>query len=118
METIEKIYNVKKMKEDIKVAVDYQRFLKNQRKTVNKNCRKQGDPDDIDPKDAAWKHWINREKLSVMYVTYGVMRGKDIDEQIATHISKKEEYSIENLKKRIDEILEDYKLKEVEYHEM
>ena len=67
METIEKI-DIKKMKKDIKELAKMQKWLKNQRKTVHKNCsRKEGDPEDISPSAATWKHATNRYKLRVLY---------------------------------------------------
>jgi len=77
METIEKI-DIKKMKSDIKELVKMQKWLKNQRKTVKKDCsRKEGDPEDIFPSQAVWKHTANRYKLRVLYSVYNQARGRD-----------------------------------------
>lgn len=111
METIEKIYDLNKFKAEIKVAAGYQTFLKNQRKTVKLIGNRK-----MSVSDAAWKHRSNRCKLAEMYVAYGVMRGKDLDEQIKSHVSKKEENSwmIDSVRKQVEKYLEEYKFKQKE----
>jgi len=109
METIEKIeilskFNVKKLKEVIKVAAIYQRFLKNQRKTVKLVGKRE-----MSPSEAIWKHQVNREKLSIMYAAYGVMRGKDRYEQIKAHISKKGTWFLENVENKVEKLLDEYR---------
>ena len=86
METTEKIYNVKELKAKIKVASEYQRFLKNQRKTEKIVGKRE-----MSPSEAAMKHRQNRLKLSAMFVAYGVMRGKNFEEEMKAHVTKKEE---------------------------
>jgi len=119
METIEK-YNTKKLKEEIKVASAYQRFLKNQRKTEKIVGNRE-----MPASEATWKHTQNREKLSAMYVAYGIMRGKDLDEQIKAHVSKKNDltviqdgekfsYNERRARSKVEELLLSYKIKEVE----
>jgi len=117
METIEKIYDLKKLKEEIKVAAAYQRFLKDQRKSVHNKL-----PREIGHREASLKHARNRAKLSAMYVAYGVMRGKDLREQLNAHISKKNDwmcnqedefsYNERKAKNTVDILLREYKLKE------
>jgi len=109
METTERIYKVKELKEQIKVAAAYQIFLKNQRKTERLVGKRE-----MSPSEATWKHQSNREKLATMYVAYGVMRGKDLDEQIKAHISKKDEYAAGSAEAKIENLLSAYKIKEVE----
>ena len=109
METIERIYNVKELKAKIKVAASYQIFLKNQRKTVKLVGNRE-----MPASEATWKHKINREKLSAMYVAYGVMRGKDLEEQLKAHVSKKDEYAINSAKNKVENMLSKYKLEQKE----
>lgn len=102
-------FEIKKLKEEIKVAAAYQRFLKNQRKTEKLVGKRE-----MSPSEATWKHQSNREKLSAMYVAYGVMRGKDLEEQIKAHVSKKDEYAADNAKAKVENLLSKYRIKEIE----
>ena len=71
---------IKMLKEDIKKKAELQKYYKNQRKTVHKDCsRKFGDLPDISPSEATWKHQYNREELRRMYLAYGILRGKELD---------------------------------------
>jgi hypothetical protein len=91
METnIETIVEVKRidlsiLKNQIKELVAEQKILRNQRKTVNLIGERK-----MEPWQAASIHNSNRIKLSGMYVAYGVLRGKDFEEQINIHVSKKD----------------------------
>jgi hypothetical protein len=114
METTERIYNVKELKAKIKVAAAYQIFLKNQRKTEKLVGKRE-----MDPSEATWKHQGNREKLAIMYVAYGVMRGKDLEEQMKAHISKEKNLYAENfIKDKVASLLKEYKLKQVVIEEI
>jgi len=108
METIEKIYDVKKLKAEIKVAANYQKFLKTQRKTVKLQGERK-----VEPHEATYKHRNNRRMLASMYVAYGVMRGKDLDEMAKSHISKDDPYMFNVGKNNAEEILSMYKKEEV-----
>jgi hypothetical protein len=78
METTINKVAVLKLKESIKKASLKQKWYKNQRKTVHKDCsRKIGEWDDISPSEATWKHASNREILRIMYLSYALLRGKD-----------------------------------------
>jgi hypothetical protein len=101
METIVKI-DVRKMKEDIKVKVELQKFYKNQRKT-DKIVGERKMP----AKDATYKHQANREDLRILYAAYGLARGKSFS-QIENHYSE-EEHPLQKFQKTIDRILEGYK---------
>jgi len=119
METIEKI-NVAAMKADIKEMVELQKFYKNQRKTVKKDCsRKFGDMPDISPSEATYKHQANREDLRVMYAAYGLARGKSLS-QIENHYSEDNHPLSENpFPLRIERIQKKYTIKvEVETEEI
>lgn len=107
MDTIEKKYDLKKIKAEIKVLATYQIFLKNQRKTEKLVGKRE-----IEPWEAAMKHHDNRQKLSAMYAAYGVMRGKDQDEMVKLHISEKNEYEFPYKVKQMENFLIQYKLKE------
>jgi len=102
-------FEIKKLKETIKVASEYQRFLKNQRKTEKLVGKRE-----MSHSEATWKHLSNRTKLSAMFVAYGVMRGKDMDEQIKAHVSKKDEWAIGNAKAQVENLLSEYRIKEIE----
>ena len=111
METIERIYDVRKMKNDIKSMAEMQKFYKNQRKTVNKNCsRKEGDPADISPSEATWKHTLNRHKLRVLYATYLQARGKEISS--GDRLKFEEEWMKDDFLNKVKNTLDQYKLEE------
>jgi len=108
METIVKI-NVAKMKADIKVKAEEQKFLKNQRKTVHFVGERK-----MPAKDAWYKHQTNREDLRMMYAAYGIARGKTF-QQIEKRYDLHNEHPLQKYQKTIDRILEGYKyLVEVE----
>jgi hypothetical protein len=116
METIEKI-NIRQMKADIKAKVEMQKFYKNQRKTVNKNnTKKPGDPEDITPSEATWKHFVNREDLRAMYAAYGVARGKSFSQVESQH--QEEGHPLHQYQGKIDFLLKKYTVEvEVESEE-
>lgn len=63
------------LKEKINSLSERQKFLKNQRKTVNLIGEKK-----MEPWEAAYEHLSKREKLRIMYAAYGLMRGKKFSE--------------------------------------
>jgi hypothetical protein len=106
METIskEKI-SLMILKENIINLEQQQKFLKNQRKTVNligERLIKKG--------DAYIKHRDNRKKLRLMYTAYGLARGKSYSE-IENAYPEKNHPLIE-YECWIDKILEDYELQD------
>jgi len=106
METIEKV-NVKQIREDLKKLSENQKWLKNQRKTVKKDCsRKESDPNDIEPWEATYKHQINREKLRLMYAAYGLMRGKSFSK--TENKFPEESHPLNEYKEKIDKIISEY----------
>ena len=109
METIEKV-NVDQLRKEIKKLVEKQKWLKNQRKTVNKDCsRKEGDPEDIEPWEATMKHYHNRKELSVMYSVLLVLRGWSEDDAADAHLSKKDEsWTFDSMKDKMKKVLESY----------
>jgi peptidyl-tRNA hydrolase len=101
-------YNLKKLKEEIKVLSSYQKFLKNQRKEkyiVGKR--------ELLPWEASMKYRTNSEKLAAMYVVYGVLRGKDLESEIKNHITKKDAYARSCSLRFIDEYTKKYSEKEL-----
>ena len=107
METIEKI-DTKKLKENIKVASEYQRFLKNQRKTMYLKGKRE-----ISPDEAAWKHQANREKLRLMYAAYGLMRGKtfgeiELQRYYKVDTDNGERHPLKKFQDKIDKIIDEY----------
>ena len=103
METIERM-NITKIRSDIKELVKTQKWLKNQRKTVKKNCeRKKGDPADISPSEATWKHASNRYKLRVLYSVYNQGRGRDPIR--CDHLNFSEDWMRDHFLKKVEETL-------------
>lgn len=101
--TINKIA-INALKSDIKKLSEEQRFLRNQRKTVNIKGERT-----MEPWVAAMKHRANREKLRIMFAAYGLMRGKSL-EQIEPNSS--EENSLKNSLPQISKVIETYNQKE------
>jgi len=109
METIEKM-DIRKMKNDIKELAKTQKWLKNQRKTVNKNCsRKKGDPDDISPSQATWMHAGNRYKLRVLYSVYNQARGRDPIR--CDHLNFPEDWMRDEFLNKVKTVSNTYKIK-------
>ena len=103
METIK--VNISKIKSDIKKLAENQKFLKNQRKTVNlKGTRVK------EPWEAAYEHQRNRQNLRLMYAAYGVIRGK-LFSQIENKYSE-ENHPLNNYKDSIDDIILNYLIEE------
>ncbi len=100
METIVK-YDVKKMKEDIKVKVEEQRFYIDQRKTVNRKGEYK-----ISPSEAQWKHRANRHTLRIMYAAYGLARGKSFQQIENNH--KEEVHPLEKYREQIIKLADSY----------
>jgi hypothetical protein len=70
-----KIIYLSLIKHKIKELSGYQKFLKNQRKTVHFiGSRK------IEPKIATAQHILNREELRIQYAVYGILRDKDFSQ--------------------------------------
>jgi hypothetical protein len=60
------------LKNKIKELAQQQVALKNQRKTINLVGERT-----ISPDEASYKHYSNRYNLRELYMTYGILRGKD-----------------------------------------
>ena len=109
METIEKM-DIRKMKNDIKELVKTQKWLKNQRKTVNKNCsRKKGDPADISHSQATWMHAENRYKLRILYSVYNQARGHDPIR--CDHLNFQEDWMRDEFLNKVKTVSNTYKIK-------
>ena len=102
METIEKI-DIAKMKTDIKIKVEEQKFLKNQRKTENLVGERK-----MPPSDAAYKHFCNREDLRMIYAAYGLARGKCFS-YVENHYPE-DGHPLHKYQSTIDRILNGYKI--------
>jgi len=106
METLEKTNTVgiNKLKNDIKTLSSKQRELKNQMKTV----RLVGERT-IEPDVAAYKHWLNRQQLTLMYAAYQILRGKDVikPKTLDNHFGRWEFYTDKNIQKIVDEYKKD-----------
>ena len=66
---------IKSLKLEIKKLSAQQRFFKNQRKTVRLIGERS-----IPSYEATWRHKANRVDLREMYIAYGIMRGKTIQQ--------------------------------------
>jgi hypothetical protein len=107
METIVKT-DVAKMKADIKVIAEEQKFLKNQMKTVHIVGERK-----MDAGSASYKHLCNRQDLRILYAAYGVARGHSFS-QTENHFPQ-EGHPLHERQGSIDRILKKYeKLVEVE----
>ena len=75
METLENTNTVgiNKLRNEIKTLSNEQRELKNQSKTV----RLVGERT-MEPEQAQYRHWMNRQKLNLMYAAYQILRGKEV----------------------------------------
>lgn len=106
METIsKKKISLVILRENITVLEKEQRFLKNQRKTVNLIGERK-----IFNGQAQVKHIFNREKLRLMYAAYGLARGKNYSQ--IENAYPEENHPLKNYQSRIDKILEDYELQD------
>lgn len=95
--------DVRQMKSDIKELVAEQKFLKNQRKTINLQGERK-----IEPDDATYKHWLNRNKLRAMYRVYGIARGKTLEQIEGKSKLVKNSYEDKMLCKKVDELTKQY----------
>ena len=86
------------LKSDIKKAVEWQRFLKTQRKTKNLVGKRV-----IHHNEAAWKHLVNREELRIMYAAYGLLKGKSFSQIENRH--PEENHPLNEFKTQIDKII-------------
>ena len=93
---------VRELKAKIKVAAEYQRFLKNQRKTVKLVGKRE-----IDPSEATMKHGHNRLELRAMYMAYAIIRNKSNIELID---SKKFEtnWDLYWFNKKVEHLVKEY----------
>jgi hypothetical protein len=66
---------IQQLKAEIKTLSEKQRFFKNQRKTVHLVGERT-----LPSYEATWKHKANRWDLRQMYIAYGIMRGKTIEQ--------------------------------------
>ena len=104
-----KVIDIAKMKSAIKVMVELQKSLKNQRKTVKLVGKRT-----MSPSDATFKHMTNREDLRIMYAAYGIARGKTVSQIETHHPADNHPLNWRLNQKRINTILETYKTLVVE----
>jgi hypothetical protein len=105
------VVNVKSMKEAIKNMASYQKFLKNQRKTVNLVGERV-----IEPYEATCKHADHREQLRLMYAAYGLARGKSFSQIENNH--KEGEHPLDQFADRINKYIRMYEMKGEEVYEV
>lgn len=89
------------LKIEINRLVENQRFLKNQRKTVHLVGERS-----IEPWNATFLHHENRHQLRLLYATYHVLRGKDL-ETFETKV-KENNCKITMYQRVIDKLIEKY----------
>jgi antitoxin component YwqK of YwqJK toxin-antitoxin module len=104
METIITI-NIDKLKADIKVNAEMQRFYRNQRKTVKIVGERQ-----LPASKAAEKYYTNSEKLRAMYAAYGLVRGKNFS--VTENHYPEENHPLNKLQWRIDTIMNSYQIQD------
>ncbi len=95
-------YNIAKMKADIKVRAEEQVMLKNQRKSVHIIGERK-----VSASDAAYKHYVNKSDLRIMYAAYGLARGKSFS-QTENKFEEHNHPLLVVFKRSIDRILESY----------
>lgn len=98
--TINKIA-INALKSDIKKLSEEQKFLRNQRKTVNIKGERT-----MEPWVAAMKHRANREKLRLMFAAYGLMRGQSFSKMESKH--SEEEHPLKSFLPQISKMIENY----------
>jgi hypothetical protein len=103
--TVVKTNNTLKLKEDIKVLVDEQKFLRNQRKEVHIVGERK-----MPANRAAVDYRYNSRELRIMYAAYGLMRGKSFS-QTENHYPE-ENHPLNNFKYEIDKLIKKYELQE------
>lgn len=98
----------KELKAEIKTLVSKQKLTKLQRKTVNLVGERI-----ISEYTAQIDVCINKRLLSAMYVAYGVLRGKNLEDEIKNHVSQKceNEYFISGIINKANTLIEKYKVK-------
>jgi len=96
------------LKNDIKKLSEKQKFLRNQRKTVNIKGERT-----MEPWVAAMQHRANREKLRIMFAAYALMRGKSFSQIEKNH--SEEEHPLNEFKTNINVLVDYYETKLKEY---
>jgi hypothetical protein len=104
--TINKIA-INALKNDIKKLSEEQRFLRNQRKTVNLKGERT-----MEPWVATMKHQANREELRLMFAAYGLMKGKTFSQIENNH--SEEEHPLNKFKTNINVLVDHYETKSEE----
>lgn len=93
---------IHQLKEDIRVLATEQIELRNQRKTVRRKGEKK-----MTPYEAFCKHQSNRRQLRHMYIIYGELRGKTLDQIEQSRKTEPSEYLLDKLRKQYQPIMAD-----------
>lgn len=88
-------------KQEIKKLAEEQKSLKNLRKSVHYQGVRT-----MEPWQAAYRHYANRETLRIMYAAYGIMRGKKYSE-IESYYSE-ENHPLKQFENKIQKLIEKY----------
>ena len=91
----------KELKEKIKVASAYQKFLKNQRKTEKLVGKRE-----MPASEAAMKHRHNRLELRAMYAAYAKLRGREIAD--IDSLKFETPWDESGFNTRVEELLKEY----------
>lgn len=86
------------LRSEIKKLAEGQIVLKNQRKTVNLVGERTHDPS-----EAQWKHYSNRFKLRMLYLTLGLLRGRTIEQIEGSSKQPLTEHAVKHLLERYGE---------------
>ena len=93
---------MKTLKERIKEAAETQRQLKNQRRTERLIGLRI-----MQPWEAAYRHFDNKEQLRILYAAYGLLRGKPF--HVTENCYAEENHPLNQFKNAINDIVEQYK---------
>jgi hypothetical protein len=97
------------LKNEIKQLAEYQRVLRDQRKSVNNKLDRT-----IEPREAQWKHKAHRDKLRILYAAQAILRGKTIEQVHAENPTKEQgKPTILDCKVLIEKIVELHKDEQV-----
>lgn len=92
--------SIQNLKSEIKKHVEKQKALKNQRKTVNIVGERT-----MPTYEATYQHHFCRESLRTMYIAYGFMRGKTIEQMEAPNSKPYSESAVDAIILKYGEVV-------------
>lgn len=96
-------FNYAKIKADIKVMAEKQKYYRNQRKTVFLVGERT-----MSPTDATYEHARNSDELRIMYAAYGLMRGKSYSQTENNHAEENHPLYEHHYQYHIDKLMIKY----------